>query len=93
MFQQPCDWITNTNKLKRAGFNEMKLVCRSLSRVTGCEANSSLMTIEHGYGGHLGPVCDAATACRVSRGCADRGGMERLLATPTVRLIVCAACF
>ena len=56
MFQQPCDWITNTNKLKRAGFNEMKLVCRSLSRVTGCEANSSLMTIEHGYGGHLGPV-------------------------------------
>ncbi len=26
VFQQPCDWITNTNKLKRAGFNEMKLV-------------------------------------------------------------------
>ena len=25
VFQQPCDWFTNTNKLKRAGFNEMKL--------------------------------------------------------------------
>ncbi len=26
IYQQPCDWFTNTNKLKRAGFNKMDLV-------------------------------------------------------------------